>query len=233
MSESTGENLPLCANCGVPDREKICLTSKGRGPEYCPTLHNREAIEQARRMLSDPPTLDFARKASIQEAECYINRDKKPFVVHPVKPRIQEIIEFARRMDFNRLGIVFCDGLRREAGAVARVLKKQGFEVVSAVCKVGGIPKEEIGLRDDQKINIGAEETMCNPLAQAELMNRCKTELNILIGLCVGHDSLFFKHAEAYTTVLAVKDRVTGHNPLAAIYTLGSYSKRFLDTKIG
>jgi uncharacterized metal-binding protein len=34
----------------------------------------------------------------------------------------------------------------------------------------------------------------------------------------VGHDSIFFKYAEAPTTVLAVKDRVTGHNPLAAIH---------------
>jgi uncharacterized metal-binding protein len=232
MNESTRENLPRCANCSVPDREKICLTSKGRGPEFCPTLHNREAIEQARQMLSDSPTLEFARKASLQEAECYINRDKKPFIAHPVKPRLQEIIEFARRMEFTRLGIVFCDGLRREAGAVAKVLKKQGFEVVSAVCKVGGVPKEEIGLRDEDKIQIGAEETMCNPLAQAELMNRSQTEFNILIGLCVGHDSLFFKHAKAYTTVLAAKDRVMGHNPLAAIYTLGSYSERFLKTPI-
>jgi uncharacterized metal-binding protein len=232
MSESSKENLPQCAKCSVPDREKICLTSDGRGPEYCPTLHNRQAIEQARRVLSDPPTLEFARKASIQEAECYINRDRKPFVAHPVKPRIQEIIEFAGKMGFKRLGVVFCDGLRREAGAVARVLEKQGFEVVSAVCKVGGVPKEEIGLRDEEKIEFGTEETMCNPLAQAELMNRSQTELNILIGLCVGHDALFFKHAKAYTTVLAAKDRVMGHNPLAAIYTLGSYSERFLKTKI-
>ena len=232
MNKPSEENLPQCAKCSVPDAEKICLSSKGRGPEFCPTLRNREAIQQAKQLLSDAATLDFARKASIQEAECYINRDRKPFVIHPVKPRIQETIEFARKMNFRRLGVVFCDGLRREAGAVVRILEKQGFEVVSAVCTVGGVPKEEIGLREEEKIVFGAEETMCNPLAQAELMNRSQTELNILIGLCVGHDALFFKHAKAYTTVLAAKDRVTGHNPLAAIYTLGSYSERFLKTKI-
>lgn len=232
MSKSTKENLPRCAKCSVPDREKICLTSTGRGPEYCPTIHSRQAIDQAKLLLSEPSTLEFARQASIQEAECYINRDRKPFVVHPVKPRIQETIEFARKMDFRRLGIVFCEGLRREAAAVAGILEKQGFEVVSAVCKLGGVPKEEIGLRDEEKIEIGTEETMCNPIAQAEVMNRSQTELNILIGLCVGHDALFFKHAKAYTTVLAAKDRVTGHNPLAAIYTLGSYSQRFLKKKI-
>ena len=232
MSKSNKENLPRCTNCGVPDREKICLTSTGRGPEHCPTIHGRQAIDQAKQLLSDPSTLEFARQASIQEAECYINRDRKPFVAHPVKPRIQEVIEFARKMGFRRLGIVFCDGLRREARAVAGILEKQGFQVVSAVCKVGGVPKEQLGLREEEKIEIGAEETMCNPIAQAELMNRSQTELNILIGLCVGHDALFFKHAKAYTTVLAAKDRVTGHNPLAAIYTLRSYSERFLKTKI-
>ena len=42
----------------------------------------------------------------------------------------------------------------------------------------------------------------------------------------MGHDSLFFKYAEAPNTVLAVKYRVTGHNPLAAIYTLQSYYQK-------
>jgi uncharacterized metal-binding protein len=67
---------------------------------------------------------------------------------------------------------------------------------------------------------------MCNPVYQAKLLNDEKVDLNVLLGLCVGHDSLFFKYGEAPTTVLAVKDRVTGHNPLAAIYLADSYYKR-------
>jgi len=55
------------------------------------------------------------------------------------------------------------------------------------------------------------------------VLNREKTEFNILLGLCVGHDSLFFKYSEALCTVLAVKDRLLGHNPLAAVYTLDTY----------
>ena len=35
------------------------------------------------------------------------------------------------------------------------------------------------------------------------------TELNIVIGLCVGHDSLFISHSKAPCTVLATKDRQT------------------------
>jgi uncharacterized metal-binding protein len=43
------------------------------------------------------------------------------------------------------------------------------------------------------------------------------------MGLCVGHDSLFLKYSNALCTVLAAKDRLLGHNPLAAIYTIESY----------
>ena len=109
---------------------------------------------------------------------------------------------------------------------VEQILRDRGFEVVSVLCKAGRTPKEMIGLSDDDKIYKGTDEAMCNPIFQAKLLNRSKTELNILLGLCVGHDSLFFKHAEAPTTVLAVKDRVTGHNPLAAIYLSDSYYRK-------
>lgn len=126
-------------------------------------------------------------------------------------------------MNYRKLGLVFCVGLRKEAGAVEGFLSSCGFDVVSCVCKIGRVPKEAIGIRDDQKIRIGGFESMCNPIAQALLLNDEKTEFNIMMGLCVGHDSLFMKYAEAPCTVLAVKDRVLGHNPLAAVYTMDSY----------
>ena len=52
------------------------------------------------------------------------------------------------------------------------------------------------------------------------------TDINIVMGLCVGHDSLFYKYAEAPSTTLVVKDRVLGNNPVAALYTLDSYYKK-------
>lgn len=233
MNRASATTRASCAKCTVRAEQRICITHRGTGPESCPTLCVPEATRKARRRLKEPQIQEFARQASIQEAECYAGRDRKPFVTHPVKPRLQEIIEFARRMRYRKLGVVFCDGLRREAAAVSRVFEAQGFEVVSVVCKVGGVPKETIGVTQEQKIRIGEEETMCNPIAQAEVLNRARTDFNVLIGLCVGHDSLFFKHADAYTTVLAAKDRVLGHNPLAAVYTLGSYSSRFLSPRLG
>lgn len=47
--------------------------------------------------------------------------------------------------------------------------------------------------------------------------------MNIVMGLCVGHDSLFYKYSDAIVTTLVTKDRVTGHNPAAALYTSNSY----------
>jgi uncharacterized metal-binding protein len=143
--------------------------------------------------------------------------------VHPIKPRLVETIEFARRMKYQRLGLAFCIGLRKEAQVVERLLTSYGFEVVSAVCKLGRTPKESIGVQDTQKIRIGCFEAMCNPIAQAFVLNDEKTEFNVVVGLCVGHDSLFLKYAEAPCTVLAAKDRLLGHNPLAAVYTINSY----------
>ena len=64
---------------------------------------------------------------------------------------------------------------------------------------------------------------MCNPVLQAKILNDEKTDLNIMLGLCVDHDSLFLKCSDALCTVLAAKDRLLGRNPLAAIYNLDGY----------
>ena len=82
-------------------------------------------------------------------------------------------------------------------------------------------------MKDEQKVRPGTIEVICNPIAQSKLLNKEKTDLNIVIGLCVGHDTLFFKYSQAPVTVLAVKDRVLAHNPLGAIYSEFYYSKKF------
>jgi uncharacterized metal-binding protein len=220
------ERSPECAKCSVKDR--ICRVKDGKGPESCPTINYRETISEAEKEYERPEIHEFARMASIQESECYSNRHIQPFVSHPVKPRVQEICEFAQKMGYHKLGIAFCTGLHPEAKALTRILEAQGFEVVSVVCKAGAIPKETIGIKDSEKVQIGSFESMCSPITQATILNREKTDFNILVGLCVGHDSLFFKYSEAFCTVLVAKDRVLGHNPAAALYTSGTYYARML-----
>jgi uncharacterized metal-binding protein len=131
-------------------------------------------------------------------------------------------------MGYRKLGIAFCAGLHREAHSLTEILETQGFEVISVVCKAGGTPKEQIGIREEEKVRIGEFESMCSPIAQAMVLNEEKTEFNILIGLCVGHDSLFLKYSDAFCTVLVAKDRVLAHNPCAALYTTGTYYARML-----
>ena len=67
---------------------------------------------------------------------------------------------------------------------------------------------------------------MCNPIAQAELLNHVGTEFNVVVGLCIGHDTLFMMHSKAPVTYLIVKDRVTGHNPAVAIYASSYFRTR-------
>lgn len=218
------KSYPECAKCTIAKNERACLRPRGVGAKGCPTLSQIDAGERAKEEYRTKDVAEFALKASIQEGECYAGREKRPYVMHPVKPRMQEICEFAQKMGYSRLGLAFCAGLSDEAAVVDLILKNHAFEVVSVACKTGGVPKEEIGIEDDQKIFIGGHESMCNPILQAMLLNDAGTHFNIVLGLCVGHDSLFFRYATAPTTVLAVKDRVAGHNPLACIYTSGSYS---------
>jgi uncharacterized metal-binding protein len=57
----------------------------------------------------------------------------------------------------------------------------------------------------------------CNPIGQARLLAKADTQLNISMGLCLGHDLLFQKHSCNPVTTLIVKDRPNGHNPLLAL----------------
>jgi uncharacterized metal-binding protein len=143
--------------------------------------------------------------------------------------RVEEIMDFARRIGASRLGIAHCVGLMQEARAARKIFEAGGFEVYTACCKVGTIPKESIGLEEQDKVRPGGFEALCSPVGQAALLDKAGCQLNVVIGLCVGHDSLFFMHSQAPVTVLVAKDRVLGHNPVAALYTSHSYYSRLTD----
>jgi len=183
-----------------------------------------EVIAKAISEYDKPEVKEFARLASLQEFECYENL---PDGRRTKNPRILELIQFAQKCGYKKLGIAFCGGLANEARLLTDVLENKGFEVVSVRCKVGATPKEKIGIKPEEKIR-GPDnwESMCSPITQAEVMNAEKVDLAIMLGLCIGHDTLFIKYCRVPMTVIAVKDRVTGHNPLAALYTINSYYSR-------
>ena len=117
-------------------------------------------------------------------------------------------------------GIATCVGLIRETRKLTDILRYHGFEVYGVACKAGIVRKTEVGIPKTCE-NTGVN--MCNPILQAKILNAEHTDLNIVMGLCVGHDSLFYKYSEGLTTTLVVKDRVLGHNPVAALYAADGY----------
>ena len=222
--------VPRCADCEI--EKKICRQTDGKGPADCPTVNLKEVIENSLSEYNGNGVKRFAKNVSIQEGECYVNRGKEnPHVRYAIKPRVQETIEFAHKMGYKRLGLAFCGGLKHEAKILSEILTAQGFRVASVVCKVGRTPKEFLDLTEAQKCNPGSFEPMCSPITQAKALNAMDTEFNIIFGLCVGHDSLVMRYADALCTVLVAKDRVTGHNPLAAIQLYRSYYNKLKNEK--
>jgi uncharacterized metal-binding protein len=121
----------------------------------------------------------------------------------------------AEQLQYRKIGLAFCIGLSEEAKIIDEILAKH-FEVVSVCCKVCGINKKYFDL---PQILSERHEVMCNPAGQAQLLNEAKTQLNVLCGLCVGHDAIFAKVSYAPVTTLIAKDRALAHNPAGAIYS--------------
>jgi len=212
-----------CAKC----TRTVCYSKHFLdGPPNCPTKTRIETIKKVLEEYDRPEVKEFARQASVQEFEGYI---RLPEGLTPRLPRVEEIIQFSKKMGYKKLGVAFCTGLKSEAEILLRILENRGFDVVSICCKAGAVPKERIGITEEQKIGgPGVFESMCNPITQAEILNSAGVDFNILVGLCVGHDSLFIKYARAPITVLVAKDRVFGHNPAAGLYLSGSYYRKLL-----
>lgn len=176
--------------------------------------------------------------ALLQEAlDCYKEEENSRVMINAANvesdfygkmTRVEETVEFAKRIGAKKIGIATCLGLLEESKIFAKLLRKKGFEVFGICCKTGAVPKVDIGI-DAKCENSG--KTMCNPILQAKMLNQEQTDLNVAIGLCVGHDSLFYKYSDALVTTLVAKDRVTGHNPCAILYNMHHYYRGLMEDK--
>lgn len=126
--------------------------------------------------------------------------------------RVQEIKNFARKGGVKRIGIAHCVSFSKEAAAVKQYLSDE-FEVYSIDCKYGRITKYEMFGDDGNRI-------MCNPAGQAEFLKENNTQLNVSMGLCVGHDMVFNKKSNAPVSTLVVKDRVNKHSPIEGVKSI-------------
>ena len=217
-TENNTENIyRSCIDCAAG----ACDGKHGTYPSFCLTADMKDGGEAAvlcaeslDKYLNDPEDSLIAKASAAVEFENYCKMT-----------RVEEICEFAGKIGATKLGIATCVGLLREARTAAEIFRHKGFEVYGTACKVGAIRKTDIGLDPEQE-SLGPH--ICNPILQAKILNEKKTDLNIVIGLCVGHDSLFYKYSNALCTTLVTKDRVLGHNPVAALYQADGYYSKLL-----
>lgn len=200
-----------CVDCGTFN----CGRGDASYPPFCLTTNNPDVVNEVMELYKEEENKKAMIAAASVENEFYCQLT-----------RLEETAQFAKKMGVKRLGIVFCIGVKEEAKIVAKYFRHQGFEVYSVCCKVGALPKTDLGIPAECSTKTG--KNACNPIMQAKLLNEAGTELNVLMGLCVGHDSLYYKYCEGLCTTLFTKDRVLGHNPVAAIYQANAYYKKKL-----
>ena len=215
MPKSTKDGL-TCVDCSVLN----CYRRSSKFPDFCLTETTDASLIQSCNEIYRNDSIDAHMAHSAAEVEgTYYGK----------LTRVEEIIAFASRIGAIKIGIATCIGLIEESKVFVKILRANDLEPYTVICKVGSVDKTEIGIPEDMKVQKGSHETTCNPILQAKLLNQQKTDLNVVVGLCVGHDSLFMRHSEALVTTLITKDRVLGHNPAAALYTAGFYYKKLLE----
>ncbi len=201
-----------CIDCAV----KACRKGDAaKYPEFCLTKNMDDSLlQKALTCYEEEENNNVMVNASKVEAE-----------FHGKMTRVEETVEFAKRIGAKKIGIATCIGLLEESKIFAKLLRKKGFEVFGICCKAGAVPQSQIGIEEKD----GNVKIMCNPILQAKMLNKEQTDLNVSIGLCVGHDALFNRYSDALVTTLVAKDRVTGHNPCAVLYNMHHYYKSLME----
>ncbi len=208
-----------CSECGSIN----CYRQENTYPDFCLTeaADEQQVASVVELLRGDNPDGRMARAAAEIEGLYYGKAT-----------RVEEIVLFAKRIGAQRIGVATCRELFEEACLFAKVLRAKGLEPYTVVCKVGSVDKREIGVSEEARLQKDAHEAMCNPVLQARLLNAKQTELNVLVGLCVGQDTLFIKHSAAPVTTLIAKDRVLCHSPATALYASKTYYRRLLEPEM-
>jgi uncharacterized metal-binding protein len=181
-----------------------CWRGKDTGmPAYCFGNDYIEEIQKAAAEYKKPGVVSLYKAAS-----------KVGDHNGGMTPRIKEALLFAKELKFKKIGFAACSAMQMEMNYLQKLFEGEGFEVIIASCQIGRVSAATRGVPEVEH----CYRSSCNPIAQANILNSRGTELNFLVGLCMGHDVIFTKYSEAPVSTLIVKDRVTGNNPAAALY---------------
>ena len=174
-----------------------------RMPRTCPTrTHDEVAGDTSGYLGAD-------RQALMKAA------DATPFKPDgTLRNRVEELAHYAHGRGMKRIGVAFCVSLLEESQRLAHLLQDEGLETELVCCRVGAVDYDEIGLPKAHPDRFAA---ICNPVAQARLLNRRNVDLVAQVGLCVGHDLVLQEECAVPVTTLVVKDRALDHHTVAAL----------------
>ena len=207
-----------CAECG---RAACCESPDTASyPRGCPS---REPFEtEVLGLYREGQDAHLARNAALVEAGGYCRLT-----------RIEEIMDFARRCGYTRLGLAFCIGLQDEAAVAKRVLRGQRLLGRGSRLQDGSLPKEVLGLGDDDKVRPGSSRACATRSGRRGLWPRPAPSSTCCSACASATTASSSSTPWRPVTVLAAKDRVLGHNPLAAIYLADGYYHDRLFPKAG
>ncbi len=205
-----------CSRCEVRsctvDSTGTALT--GEAPSWCPMKMKADVIKAAMAKYTEED-LKIAHAAAVVESEAYL---REAWGLKPVDTRILEIINFAKKMGYKKVGIACCFNCAWDAGVLSNMFINRGLEVLVRLCKLYTVQNTKfLGLKDEETLIPGGYQSMCNPIAQVDTLADSGCELIVTFGECTGHDALAGKFSKVPFVVLGVKDRVLAHNPVAAL----------------
>ena len=201
--------------------EDICqfyIYQHEKAPEQCAAKVHAEVLEQAREICRTEGT--HARK--IWEAFA-------PLIGTggAQKSRVEHIVDFSRSLGVKRIGIASCLRYIKDASFLQGLFQKEGFQVPAVFCKVGGWQTKDIDIEKNTNWII------CNPIGQAMILNELGCEIEVTLGLCMGHEMIFNKYAEGYVTNLYVKEKISHERPRETVERMmrGEYDCHFHKSK--
>ena len=188
-----------CLRCSIAENN----------PEQCPNWGKNDPVLQ--RALETSLNDDFTYRI-LSAHSGLLGRGSSKW------PRVEHIREFCIQMGVEKVGLACCSAFLQHAQAVSRYLEEKGIASVTVCCKVGALRLEDLG------IDRGLSNTyyLCNSVGQAEMLNACKTQMNVLLGLCAPHDMVVAWHAKAPCTTLFAKEHITNHSPFSTIEKMTS-----------
>ena len=197
MSKSTKTTSCICKKqgCWGDGNTKI--------PVYCQANKYSNILDNMNKKYAEKLFIKYYRAASLVSSKD-----------NGMRTRIAEAIDFAKEMGFSKIGFAACLAFDYEMDFVRKLFIKEGLDPIIVGCQIGNSTPEDRGVPDLQSYS----NSTCNPLGQAEILNKESTQLNFIVGLCMGHDVIFTEHSNAPVSTLFVKDRMTGNNPVAALH---------------